>query len=60
MLVDGAIREVAYAGVAKAVIEIEFKQPPTDDLKLLEADGADSSGAAGIAVTETEPKEESK
>ena len=49
VLVDGVIRDVAYADVAKAMIEIEFKQPPADDLKLLEED-----------ATSTEPKEESK
>lgn len=38
MLVDGAVRDVRYADVARAVIEVEFKQPPTDELKLLEAD----------------------
>ncbi|GHF76443.1 ribosome maturation factor RimP [Amycolatopsis bartoniae] len=54
VLVDGAIRDVRYADVAKAVIEIEFKQPPTEDLKLLEQD------ASGMIVdgtgTEGEPK----
>jgi ribosome maturation factor RimP len=49
VLVDGVIRDVVYADVAKAMIEIEFKQPPADDLKLIEED-----------ATSTEPKEESK
>jgi ribosome maturation factor RimP len=40
VLVDGEIRDVRYRDVAKAVIEIEFKQPPTEDLKLLEEDAA--------------------
>lgn len=40
VLVDGQIREVRYRDVAKAVIEIEFKQPPTEDLKLLDEDAA--------------------
>ncbi|MTD54090.1 ribosome maturation factor RimP [Amycolatopsis pithecellobii] len=53
VLVDGRIRDVAYRDVAKAVIEIEFKQPPTEDLKLLEQDAAEQTGAAG---TEEEPK----
>jgi ribosome maturation factor RimP len=41
-LVAGRIREIRYRDVAKAVIEIEFKQPPTEDLKLLEADAAEA------------------
>ncbi|MFD2422618.1 ribosome maturation factor RimP [Amycolatopsis pigmentata] len=40
MLVEGQIREVRYRDVSKAVVEIEFKQPPTEDLKLLETDAA--------------------
>ncbi|WP_181777742.1 ribosome maturation factor RimP [Amycolatopsis pittospori] len=54
VLVDGEIRDVGYASVAKAVIEIEFKQPPAEDLKLLETDAAARTAAA------TEPKEEPK
>lgn len=46
LLVDERIKDVAYAGVASAVVEIEFKQPPTDELKLLEADDADITAAA--------------
>jgi ribosome maturation factor RimP len=52
VLVDGVLRDVAYSDVAKAVIEIEFKQPASEDLKLLGAD----SPAPGTP----EPKEESK
>lgn len=55
-LVDGKLRDVVYADVAKAVIEIEFKQPASDDLKLLE----DDSPATTTAPTTPEPKEESK
>ncbi|HKS48532.1 MAG TPA: ribosome maturation factor RimP [Amycolatopsis sp.] len=40
VLVDGRIRAVRYADVARAVIEIEFRQPPAEDLKLLEEDAA--------------------
>jgi ribosome maturation factor RimP len=36
VLVDGALRELAYADVAKAVVEIEFKQPPAAETALLE------------------------
>lgn len=38
VLVDGTIRDVHYADVAKAVLEIEFRQPPAGELKLLETD----------------------
>jgi ribosome maturation factor RimP len=55
VLVDGAMRDVRYDSVAKAVIEIEFKQPATEDLKLLEDDASGMINAAG-----TESKEESK
>ncbi len=51
VLVDGTIRDVRYRGVAKAVVEIEFKQPPAEDLKLLDAD---ASGMIGAATAETE------
>lgn len=40
LLVDGAVRRVAYAEVDHAVVEVEFKQPPVEDLELLE--GRDS------------------
>ena len=50
VLAGGSLRDVAYASVAKAVVEIEFKQPPAEDLKLLEED----------ASGQNEPKEESK
>ena len=48
VLEGGEIRDVRYAGVAKAVVEIEFKQPPAEDLKLLEDD------ASGMIAAETE------
>ncbi|MDT8914793.1 ribosome maturation factor RimP [Amycolatopsis sp. PS_44_ISF1] len=50
VLADGRLQDVAYASVAKAVIEIEFKQPPAADLKLLEDD------AAGRTEAKEEPK----
>ncbi|WP_189211669.1 ribosome maturation factor RimP [Actinokineospora fastidiosa] len=36
MLVDGALRAVRYADVAKAVVEVEFKQPPVAEMAMLE------------------------
>jgi ribosome maturation factor RimP len=51
VLVGGEIRDVRYAAVAKAVVEIEFKQPAAEDLKLLEDD---ASGMIGAGRTEPE------
>lgn len=51
VLVDGEVRDVHYRDVARAVIEIEFKQPPTDDLKLLEEDAAATEGRDGTRGT---------
>ncbi|WP_103348056.1 ribosome maturation factor RimP [Amycolatopsis sp. CA-128772] len=48
VLEGGKLRDVRYADVAKAVVEIEFKQPPAEDLKLLEDD------ASGMIAAETE------
>jgi ribosome maturation factor RimP len=36
LLVGGSVRQVAYAEVTRAVVEVEFKQPPVEELKLLE------------------------
>ncbi|MFC5289318.1 ribosome maturation factor RimP [Actinokineospora guangxiensis] len=36
LLVDGSLREVRYADVAKAVVEVEFKQPPEAEMAMLE------------------------
>lgn len=40
LLVEGEVRRVAYADVAHAVVEVEFKEPPVAELELLE--GRDS------------------
>jgi ribosome maturation factor RimP len=57
VLVDGQIRELSYRDVTRAVIEIEFKQPPTEDLKLLEDDLRNTvSGSGEAAGTKEEPK----
>lgn len=37
LLVDGKLRQVRYAELAHAVIEVEFKPPPGEDLNLLES-----------------------
>lgn len=45
MLVGSSIRDVPYADVASATIEVEFKQPPSDELKELDADAAHYTGS---------------
>ncbi len=60
VLVDGELRDVAYASVTKAVIEIEFKQPPAEDLKLLENDAAALTDGSTVTAATTQPKEEPK
>ena len=37
LLVDGELRRVGYAEVAHAVVEVEFKEPPAEDLLRLTA-----------------------
>lgn len=39
MLVAGALRRVEYRAVAKASVEVEFRQPPAAELLLLENSG---------------------
>ncbi|MGH3947653.1 MAG: ribosome maturation factor RimP [Pseudonocardiaceae bacterium] len=60
VLVDGRIRDVRYARVAKASIEIEFRQPPAGELKLLDADEAESAGTPTSGEKPKTKKEESK
>ena len=36
LLVDGALTSVRYADVAKAAVEVEFKQPPVAEMAMLE------------------------
>jgi ribosome maturation factor RimP len=56
ILVGSQIKDVRYASVAKAVVEIEFKQPPHAELKRLREDEAREakSGHTGDSTTETE------
>ncbi|WP_326837255.1 ribosome maturation factor RimP [Amycolatopsis rhabdoformis] len=57
VLFEGRLKEVHYKSVAKAVVEIEFKQPPVDELKMLEED---ASGKSSTPAGQTEAKEEPK
>jgi ribosome maturation factor RimP len=36
LLVDGRLREVRYADVAHAAVEVEFAAPPTKEIALLD------------------------
>lgn len=47
VLVDGSVRELRYADVDRAVVRVEFRPPPAEELKALAADGpdADAQGA---------------
>ncbi|HEY8371450.1 MAG TPA: ribosome maturation factor RimP [Pseudonocardiaceae bacterium] len=40
LLVEGQLRRVAYADVRRAVVEVEFRQPPAEELAALERGGA--------------------
>ncbi len=56
VLVDGGgIRDVAYQDVAKAVIEIEFRQPPAEELKRLDEDALEAGGDSAAGQKE-EPR----
>jgi ribosome maturation factor RimP len=37
LLIDGELRRVRYADVEHAVVEVEFKEPPGEELQLLES-----------------------
>jgi ribosome maturation factor RimP len=37
LLVDGELRHLPFTEVAHAVVEVEFKPPPVEDLRLLES-----------------------
>lgn len=39
LLVDGALRRVEYGTMAKATVEVEFRQPPAAELLMLENSG---------------------
>jgi ribosome maturation factor RimP len=36
LLVEGTVQRVGYGEIAHAVVEVEFKQPPVEELELLE------------------------
>lgn len=36
LLIDGEVRTVSYSQIRRAMVEIEFRQPPVDELKMLD------------------------
>jgi ribosome maturation factor RimP len=61
LLVDGSLRRVEYAAVARAAVEVEFRQPPAAELLMLENSGrrTKQDPLAGSSVKKT-AKEESR
>lgn len=53
VLVSGELRDVAYADVAKAVIEVEFRQPPAGELRLLDGCQGDDPDNGSERATDT-------
>ena len=48
LLVDGTVRDVRYADVAHAAVEVEFAPPPQAEITVLDPDaGSDDDGNAG-------------
>lgn len=48
LLVDGALRRVRYADVARATVEVEFARPPAAELALLGVEAADDEDPDGL------------
>ncbi|KAA2258595.1 ribosome maturation factor RimP [Solihabitans fulvus] len=55
VLVDGALRRIEYRTVERAAVEVEFRQPPAEEMALLER----GDGTPGHDATQ-ETKEESR
>jgi ribosome maturation factor RimP len=53
LLVDGALREVRYADVAHAVVEVEFNPPPEADIARLDAQAIPGSSGGEQAAEDT-------
>jgi ribosome maturation factor RimP len=45
LLVDGRVREVRYADVAHAAVEVEFAPPPATEIALLDPGAVDDDAA---------------
>jgi ribosome maturation factor RimP len=60
LLVKGELRRVEYRTIERAVVEIEFKQPPVDELSILEPGQHDDAEGTAPDQDPTTPKEESR
>ena len=62
MLVDGTLRRVEYGTVARATVEVEFRQPPAAELLMLENSGRQGSNekTPHAGSSEKDAKEESR
>ncbi|GDY30531.1 ribosome maturation factor RimP [Gandjariella thermophila] len=61
MLVDGRLRRVAYDAVARAVVEVEFRRPPAEELAVLERSaGEGTTGEEAAAAGRHGDEEESR
>jgi ribosome maturation factor RimP len=47
LLVAGALRRVSYAQLDRAVVEVEFREPPAAEIAVLEAPRPEAAGPAG-------------
>jgi ribosome maturation factor RimP len=52
LLVDGRLRRLSYPDVDRAVVQVEFRDPPAEELRLLEQaeQGAEEQGRADTAA----------
>jgi ribosome maturation factor RimP len=50
VLIDSAVREVRYADVDRAVVRVEFRPPPAEELKALADDGPAADGQDTAAL----------
>lgn len=48
VLVDGVVRELRYTDIERAVVLVEFRQPPVDELRALAADSASDDRAGDV------------
>ncbi len=49
LLVDGRVRRLNYPDVARAVVQVEFREPPAEELRLLQQAERDQDHADGPA-----------
>jgi ribosome maturation factor RimP len=47
LLVSGTLRRVHYAKLDRAVVEVEFREPPASEIAVLDGTGLDATGLEG-------------